>query len=427
MNAIKTILSASLMIAGVGGAMPTFAAEVSPTFAVGVNEANAKVNSGDFDGALARYAEVQQFAPESADLSYNMAVARYRKGEVAAAEPLFQAAAASENDSLAAKARYNLGNCSYTSGLELAEKDRPAAIEKLESAIENYRSSLTVDPNNADARANIELAAQLIEKLRKEEKQQQEQQQQNQQQNQDQQSNDQQQKDNQQQNRENNQEEKQNEQQQNQEHKNQERQKSEQQSNDEQSQDEQHNDQQQQQQNQDQEQQQDSQSQSSQDEQQQKEQQSESEQKQDQSQQEQSQQNEQQSKEQRQDSAQQQEQQSAPQDQPQESKSQQQQQSQQRRSQQPQQPQDESTAPEEMKEEQAKQPPQGELTAASEEEAKDGKEKQPIAAFDPTKDGEMTQEEADKMLQAIRDREMLRRYQRRQQEMRQYIPVDRDW
>lgn len=81
----------------------------------------------------------------------------------------------------------------------------------------------------------------------------------------------------------------------------------------------------------------------------------------------------------------------------------------------------------EDKEDETKQPPQGELTAASEEEAKDGKDKQPIAAFNPSKDGEMTQEEADKMLQAIRDREMLRRYQRRQQEMRQYVPVDRDW
>jgi len=180
MNAIYKTICARLMIAGVASAAPTFAAEVNPQFAVGVNEANARVNSGDFDGALTRYAEVQQLAPESADLSYNMAVARYRKGEIAAAEPLFQAAAASENDSLAAKARYNLGNCSYTSSLELAEKDRPAAIEKLESAIENYRSSLAVEPNNADARANIELAAQLIEKLREEEKQEQEQQQQQQ-------------------------------------------------------------------------------------------------------------------------------------------------------------------------------------------------------------------------------------------------------
>lgn len=421
MNAFHKIICASLMIAGVDSAVPTFAAEVNPAFAVGVNDANAKVNGGDFDGALTRYAEVQQFAPESADLSYNMAVARYRKGEVAAAESLFQAAAASENDSLAAKARYNLGNCNYTSGLELAEKDRPAAIQELESAIENYRSSLAVEPNNADARANIELAAQLIEKLRDKEKQQQEQQQQNQEnQQQDQQQNqDQQQQDNQQQNQENK-DQQQNEQQQNQEQKNQDQQKSEQQPKDEQSQDEQSQDEQQQdqqqQQNQDQKQQQDSQSQSSEDEQQ-----SESE-KQDQAQQ----QNEQQSKEQQQDSAQQKEQQSEQQNRPQDSESQQQQ-SQQRRSQQPQ---NESSSPEEMKEDkedETKQPPQGELTAASEEEAKDGKDKQPIAAFNPSKDGEMTQEEADKMLQAIRDREMLRRYQRRQQEMRQYVPVDRDW
>src|SRR5882757_8907484 len=79
--------------------------------AVEINKANGLLRSGDVDGAVKAYHQVQSGAPERADLSYNMAVAQYRKGDVAAAEGLFKQASVSENDALAAKARYNLGNC----------------------------------------------------------------------------------------------------------------------------------------------------------------------------------------------------------------------------------------------------------------------------------------------------------------------------
>ena len=39
----------------------------------------------------------------------------------------------------------------------------------------------------------------------------------------------------------------------------------------------------------------------------------------------------------------------------------------------------------------------------------------------------MTKQEAQKMLQAIRDREMIRRMQRQAAERNQHQPVDRDW
>ena len=39
----------------------------------------------------------------------------------------------------------------------------------------------------------------------------------------------------------------------------------------------------------------------------------------------------------------------------------------------------------------------------------------------------MTQQEAEKMLQAIRDRDMIRRLRRQAAERNQHVPVDRDW
>ena len=152
------------------------AAEGEREVAVEINKANGLLRSGDVDGAVKAYRQVQDGAPDRADLSYNMAVAQYRKGDMAAAEQLFNQASAAENDALAAKARYNLGNCNYAAALRSAETDHPAAIKSLEKAIENYRSALEIDSNDADSRANIELASAMIDKLREQDKKQQQQQ-----------------------------------------------------------------------------------------------------------------------------------------------------------------------------------------------------------------------------------------------------------
>ena len=42
-------------------------------------------------------------------------------------------------------------------------------------------------------------------------------------------------------------------------------------------------------------------------------------------------------------------------------------------------------------------------------------------------DGKMTRQEAEKMLQAIRDEEMIRRLRRQAIERSQHVNVDRDW
>ena len=75
-------------------------------------------------------------------------------------------------------------------------------------------------------------------------------------------------------------------------------------------------------------------------------------------------------------------------------------------------------------EESSEEPPQGELSAANESEQDPGSAQQQTQAF---RGGTMTNEEARKMLQAIRDRDMLRRLRRRAAEQRRRIPVEKDW
>src|SRR3954467_1318552 len=183
MNGLLQTIRIALMLSTVFAGRQVLAGDVGERqVAVEINKANGLLRSGDVDGAVKAYHQVQSGAPERTDLSYNIAVAQYRKGDMAAAEGLFKQAAASENDALAAKARYNLGNCNYAAALRSAENDHPAAIKGLEKAIENYRSALEIDPNDADSRANIELASAMIDKLREQDKKQQEQQKKDQQQ-----------------------------------------------------------------------------------------------------------------------------------------------------------------------------------------------------------------------------------------------------
>jgi hypothetical protein len=63
------------------------------------------------------------------------------------------------------------------------------------------------------------------------------------------------------------------------------------------------------------------------------------------------------------------------------------------------------------------------LSAADEKAGKTNTQAKP----EIVPDGAMTQQEAEKMLQAIRDQEMLRRLRRLATERNQHVQVDRDW
>ncbi len=163
------------------------------TSAMEINAANKLLRDGEVDSAVERYAGIAVADEHREQLNFNLGVGHYRKGEIEAARPLFEQVAGSANASLAASGRYNLGNCQYATALQTAETDKAAAIEQLKSAIAHYRGSLRANIGNEDARANIELAAELIRRLEAELKQQQQDQQQQDQQQQDQQQQDQQQ------------------------------------------------------------------------------------------------------------------------------------------------------------------------------------------------------------------------------------------
>ncbi|TWU47227.1 Tetratricopeptide repeat protein [Rubripirellula tenax] len=113
--------------------------------------------------------------------TYNRGVSLFQAGKIEEAAEHFASVSAAVDPSIAARARYNLGNVRYrqaVDALATGDPNSPAdpgnsnnsgasatVIERLRSAIDHYQSSLRLDPSDDDARANIESAARLIQQL----------------------------------------------------------------------------------------------------------------------------------------------------------------------------------------------------------------------------------------------------------------------
>jgi Ca-activated chloride channel family protein len=404
-----------------------------------INAANALVREGKAAEAIEDYQQVPVTDADRDQLTYNLGVAEYREGNIDAAKMHFTEASASSQTSLAARSRYNLGNCFYSEAVSAIAKDKPAAsdalfaepsrsiksdvakqdiataIDALRQAIGHYRGSLAADPNHTDARANIELAGQLLRELQEEQKQDQQNQerQKQDQQKQDQQEQDQQKQDQQEQDQQKQDQQKQDQQEQDQQE--QDQQEQDQQEQDQQEQDQQEQDQQSGNQQRSSEQKQEAESQDSQDSKsgepgsQGKESQQDKEPQQPSGEPQEQQPDKRTSKPEQESSA------NNPQSQP----------NKQPQTAEEQQPSEVADEKEEAEKKQAV--PTGELTAASEQEAGE-KPQSPFGMADPNADnGLMTKEEALKMLQAVRDRDMLRRLRQEQLQRSRHIPTDRDW
>lgn len=108
-------------------------------------DGNAAFAERDYETSLARYAGARAAGVASAEPLYNAANAQYRQGEYEAAARTFEQALASADDALAAAVLFNLGNTRFSAG-------------QYTEAAELYKAVLRRQPDNQDAKHNLELA-----------------------------------------------------------------------------------------------------------------------------------------------------------------------------------------------------------------------------------------------------------------------------
>jgi Ca-activated chloride channel family protein len=110
---------------------------------------------GRFEQAEKEYARSDMDNPKDIRYRYNRGCAAYQnsdfKGAVAAFSSVLRR---SDNEEIQFKAAYNLGNAAFKEG-------------NFESAVEQYKEALLSNPENEDAKYNLELALRQLEKLKK--------------------------------------------------------------------------------------------------------------------------------------------------------------------------------------------------------------------------------------------------------------------
>jgi len=101
--------------------------------------------------ALEGFLDAQVERPEDIRLKYDVGIAQYRMRGFGEAEEAFWAAANAGDPELKQKAFYNLGNTAYRQG-------------KLEDAVAHYKQALDLDPEDEDARFNLEFVREEIKR-----------------------------------------------------------------------------------------------------------------------------------------------------------------------------------------------------------------------------------------------------------------------
>ena len=155
------------------------------------NEANVAFDEGEYEQALGEYERISEDLPERPEPDYNAANARYKldsrdklEDYEQAAEELERALVDAydvEDEDLAASTLFNMGNVLFRMGEEWAAVDEYGnAIDQYREAIEAYKEVLLENPDDVDAKHNLELALSKIEEQEQEQQQQEQQQQQQQ-------------------------------------------------------------------------------------------------------------------------------------------------------------------------------------------------------------------------------------------------------
>ncbi len=134
----------------------------------------------DYDLALQKFMEEKLDNPESQELNLNIGNVQYKKKKYDEALKSYEQALVGDNSQIAAKAYYNMGNAHFRKGEFAIQSGNQQGIQDYRNAMAHYKKSLEINPDNMEAKQNIEVVQARIKELLEQQKNDNQQQQQNQ-------------------------------------------------------------------------------------------------------------------------------------------------------------------------------------------------------------------------------------------------------
>jgi Ca-activated chloride channel family protein len=166
----ERIIVAAMLLAGAAAAL----AQTGPQPGPEGESAPRRVRAGDpyeaygagiYDQALSGFVDQQVERPDDPAVALNLGSVHYQMRNFEEADRAFFEAALSTDESLREQALYNLGNSAFRQG-------------RLEEAVELYKAALEIDPDDEDAKFNLEFVRDEIRRRHEEAQKRQEEQQQ---------------------------------------------------------------------------------------------------------------------------------------------------------------------------------------------------------------------------------------------------------
>ena len=106
----------------------------------------------EFNRASQKFLEARNGKPGDPKISYNLGNSRYKQGEFEKALQDYSSSVEQESDSpVKQKAAYNIGNALFR-------------MDRLDESVSAYKKALELDPNDMDAKFNLEFVREQIEK-----------------------------------------------------------------------------------------------------------------------------------------------------------------------------------------------------------------------------------------------------------------------
>jgi Ca-activated chloride channel family protein len=135
-----------------------------------VQQGNILYQEQHYEEAAQQYATAATQLPGKAEIQFNQGNTAYKQQDYANALNYFTQALHTADPVLESRTQYNLGNVKYQQALQALSNPKDA-IPHVQSAMTYYRDSLDADPQQPEARYNLELAHRLLRQLQQQQQQ----------------------------------------------------------------------------------------------------------------------------------------------------------------------------------------------------------------------------------------------------------------